>query len=50
LLPGSFGNDAEVIGAANLPFFYQFSTQDHTIEKTGSNGEKYSRNPEDRPR
>ena len=40
LLPGSFGNDAEVIGAANLPFFYQFSTQNLTIEKTGSNGVK----------
>jgi predicted NBD/HSP70 family sugar kinase len=40
LLPGSFGNDAEVIGAANLPFFYQFSTQNHTIEKTGGNGGK----------
>ena len=29
LLPGSFGSDAEAIGAANLPFFYHFSTQNH---------------------
>jgi predicted NBD/HSP70 family sugar kinase len=29
LLSGSFGNDAEAIGAANLPFFYHFSTQNH---------------------
>jgi hypothetical protein len=27
LLPGSFGNDAEAMGAANLPFFNLFSTQ-----------------------
>lgn len=46
LLSGSFGNDAEVIGAANLPFFYQFSTQNHTIEKTGRNGEKNFRESE----
>jgi predicted NBD/HSP70 family sugar kinase len=29
LLSGSFGSDAEAIGAANLPFFYHFSTQNH---------------------
>jgi predicted NBD/HSP70 family sugar kinase len=29
LLSGSFGSDAEAIGAANLPFFYHFSTQRH---------------------
>ncbi len=29
VLPGSFGSDAEAIGAANLPFFYHFSTQNH---------------------
>lgn len=29
LLSGSFGSDAEAIGAANLPFFYHFSTQSH---------------------
>jgi hypothetical protein len=29
LIPGSFGSDAEAIGAANLPFFYNFSPQDH---------------------
>ncbi len=27
LLSGSFGSDAEAMGAANLPFFYYFSTQ-----------------------
>jgi len=27
LLSGSFGNDAEAMGAADLPFFYLFSTQ-----------------------
>ena len=27
LLSGSFGSDAEAMGAANLPFFYHFSTQ-----------------------
>lgn len=31
LLPGSFGSDAEAMGAANLPFFYHFSTQNHTV-------------------
>jgi predicted NBD/HSP70 family sugar kinase len=30
LISGSFGNDAEAMGAANLPFFYLFSTQNHT--------------------
>jgi len=29
LLPGSFGSDAEAIGAANLPFFFHFATQNH---------------------
>ena len=29
LLSGSFGSDAEAMGAANLPFFYHFSTQNH---------------------
>jgi predicted NBD/HSP70 family sugar kinase len=29
LLSGSLGSDAEAIGAANLPFFYHFSTQNH---------------------
>jgi predicted NBD/HSP70 family sugar kinase len=31
LLPGSFGNDAEAMGAANLPFFHLFSTQSHEL-------------------
>lgn len=30
LLSGSFGSDAEAMGAANLPFFYHFSTQNHS--------------------
>jgi len=29
LVPGSLGSDAEAIGAANLPFFHNFSPQDH---------------------
>ncbi len=29
LIPGSLGSDAEAIGAATLPFFYNFSPQDH---------------------
>jgi hypothetical protein len=28
VVPGSLGSDAEAIGAANLPFFYNFSPQD----------------------
>jgi predicted NBD/HSP70 family sugar kinase len=30
LLSGSFGSDAEAMGAANLPFFFNFSTQNHS--------------------
>lgn len=30
LLSSSFGSDAEAMGAANLPFFYHYSTQNHS--------------------
>lgn len=33
LLSGSFGSDAEAMGAANLPFFYHFSTQNHSNQE-----------------